>query len=164
MLSPMDDHAVATPVAESPAPPEHAARDAAQDLAAVLPTRIEAAVTRALATPDGRSLPGQISDVQRGLGVAIESVRQVSRDLAAERLGRIGDLEVMVDLIAGTAEAARAEVARLERRVAALEECVANLTAAIDRLTPAVASVNEKLDRRVRISVHTEPGAQPFGQ
>jgi phage shock protein A len=158
MLSAMDDHGVAAPVAETPNVEEHAeaVRGAAQDLAAILPTRIEAAVARALATPDGRSLPRQVSDVQRGL-------QQLSRDLAAERLGRVGDLEVLVDLIAGTAEASRAEVARLERRVAALEECVANLTAAIDRLTPAVASVSEKLDRRVRISVQTEPGAQPFG-
>jgi phage shock protein A len=158
MLSRMDDHGIAAPVADTPALAEHdeVARDAAQDLAAILPTRIEAAVARALATPDGRSLPRQISEMQRGL-------QQLSRDLAAERLGRVGDLEVLVDLIAGTQEASRAEVARLERRVAALEECVANLTAAIDRLTPAVASVNEKLDRRVRISVHTEPGAQPFG-
>jgi phage shock protein A len=158
MLSRMDDHGIAAPVADTPALSEHdeVARDAAQDLAAILPTRIEAAVARALATPDGRSLPRQVSELQRGL-------QQLSRDLAAERLGRVGDLEVLVDLIAGTQEASRAELVRLERRVAALEECVANLTAAIDRLTPAVAAVNEKLDRRVRISVHTEPGAQPFG-
>ncbi len=162
----MDDALVAAPVAETPQVPEQvdAARDAAQDLAAVLPTRIEAAVARALSTPDGQSLPRQVSDIQRVLGASVESLQRVSRDLAAERLGRVGDLEVMVDLVAGTAEAARAELARLDRRVASLEECVASLTAAVDRLTPVVASVSEKLDRRVRISVQTEPGVQPFGE
>ena len=37
------------------------------------------------------------------------------------------------------------------------------LVAAVEALTPVVANVAEKLDRRVRISVQTEPGAQPFG-
>ncbi len=76
----------------------------------------------------------------------------LSRDLHAERLGRIGDIEVLVDLVAGAAEAQ-------ERRVAALEAQVRELTTAIGELTPVVANVSEKLDRRVRISVQTEPGA-----
>jgi hypothetical protein len=127
-----------------------AVRDSVTDLAAVLPTRIEAAVARALESADGAPLPRQITELQR-------AVQGLSRDLHAERLGRIGDIEVLVDLVAGAAEAQ-------ERRVAALEAQVRELTTVIGELTPVVANVSEKLDRRVRISVQTEPGAQPFGR
>ena len=127
-----------------------AVRDSVADLAAVLPTRIEAAVARALESADGAPLPRQITELQR-------AVQGLSRDLHAERLGRIGDIEVLVDLVAGAAEAQ-------ERRVAALEAQVRELTTVIAELTPVVANVSEKLDRRVRISVQTEPGAQPFGR
>jgi hypothetical protein len=41
---------------------------------------------------------------------------------------------------------------------------VEQLAAAVGALTPIVEHVSEKLDRRVRISVQTEPGAQPFGK
>ena len=127
-----------------------AVRDSVADLAAVLPTRIEAAVARALESADGAPLPRQITELQR-------AVQGLSRDLHAERLGRIGDIEVLVDLVAGAAEAQ-------ERRVAALEAQVRELTTVIGELTPVVANVSEKLDRRVRISVQTEPGTQPFGR
>jgi hypothetical protein len=126
-----------------------AVRESVADLAAVLPTRIEAAVARALESADGAPLPRQIGELQR-------SIQKLSRDLHAERLGRIGDIEVLVDLIAAAAEAS-------DRRVAALETQVTTLVAAVEALTPVVANVSEKLDRRVRISVQTEPGAQPFG-
>jgi hypothetical protein len=127
-----------------------AVRDSVADLAAVLPTRIEAAVARALESADGAPLPRQVTELQR-------AVQGLSRDLHAERLGRIGDIEVLVDLVAGAAEAQ-------ERRVAALEAQVRELVAAVGELTPVVANVSEKLDRRVRISVQTEPGSQPFGR
>ncbi len=126
-----------------------AVRESVADLAAVLPTRIEAAVARALESADGAPLPRQIGELQR-------SIQTLSRDLHTERLGRIGDVEVLVDLIAAAAEAQ-------DRRVAALEAQVTTLVAAVEALTPVVANVAEKLDRRVRISVQTEPGAQPFG-
>ncbi len=146
-----DDHLTgdATAVVSPPDTAATAARDAVADLAAVLPTRIEAAVARALSSAEGKPLPTQVAELQR-------AVHTVARDLHAERLGRIGDLEALVDLIAAAAESQ-------ERRVAALEQAVAGLTAAVAALTPVVASVSEKLDRRVRISVQTEPGAQPFG-
>jgi len=127
-----------------------AVRDSVADLAAVLPTRIEAAVARALESADGAPLPRQVTELQR-------AVQGLSRDLHAERLGRIGDIEVLVDLVAGAAEAQ-------ERRVVALEAQVRELVTAIGELTPVVANVSEKLDRRVRISVQTEPGAQAFGR
>ncbi len=126
-----------------------AVRESLADLAAVLPTRIEAAVARALESADGAPLPRQIGELQR-------AIQTLSRDLHSERLGRIGDVEVLVDLIAAAAEAQ-------DRRVAALETQVTSLVAAVEALTPVVANVAEKLDRRVRISVQTEPGAQPFG-
>ena len=127
-----------------------AVRDSVADLAAVLPTRIEAAVARALESADGAPLPRQMDDLQR-------TVQGLARALHAERLGRIGDIEVLVDLIATAAETQ-------DRRVAALEAQVQALTAAVAELTPVVANVSEKLDRRVRISVQTEPGAEPFGR
>jgi hypothetical protein len=126
-----------------------AVRESVADLAAVLPTRIEAAVARALESADGAPLPRQIGELQR-------AIQTLSRDLHAERLGRIGDVEVLVDLMVAAAEAQ-------DRRVAALETQVTSLVAAVEALTPVVANVAEKLDRRVRISVQTEPGAQPFG-
>ena len=113
------------------------------------PTRIEAAVARALESADGAPLPRQIGELQR-------AIQTLSRDLHSERLGRIGDVEVLVDLMVASAEAQ-------DRRVAALEAQVTSLVAAVEALTPVVANVAEKLDRRVRISVQTEPGAQPFG-
>ena len=94
-------------------------RDSVADLAAVLPTRIEAAVARALESADGAPLPRQIDELQR-------TVQGLARALHAERLGRIGDIEVLVDLIASAAEAQ-------ERRVAALEAQVHELTSAIGR-------------------------------
>ena len=148
-------HEDAAPAAIDHAGRADAIREAAADLAAVLPTRVEAAVARALETPDGVSIVRQVVEVQRAISA-------LSRDLASERLGRVGDLEVLVDLIAAASAASRAEIGRLDSRVAALETSLQELAGAVDRLTPVVATVAEKLDRRVRISVHTEPGAVPF--
>ena len=140
-----------------------AIRSAATDLTAVLPTRIEAAVARALATPDGGSLPRQVSEIQRAVTAIADAVRVVSRDLQSERLGRVGDLEVLVDLIASSAESTRGDLQRLDRRVAALEEALVGLADTVGRLVPTVENVNEKLDRRIRISVQTDPAATTFG-
>jgi hypothetical protein len=129
-----------------------ALRDAASDLAAVLPTRIEAAVVRAMAdAPAAR----QLADLQRAVAL-------LSQALEAERLGRLGDVEVLVDLVSADADATRNRVARLDQRVTQLAVTLDRLVSAVEQLTPVVASVAEKLDRRVRISVHTEPGAEPF--
>jgi phage shock protein A len=140
-----------------------AIRAAASDLAAVLPTRVEAAIARALESTDGTPLPRQVAEVQRSVTAIADAVRVVSRDLASERLGRVGDLEVLVDLVASSAETTRADVQRLDRRVSRLEATIGELQAALDRLAPIVATVSEKLDRRVRISVQTDPAVAVFG-
>jgi hypothetical protein len=132
-----------------------ALRDATADLAAVLPTRVEAAVARALGGPDGPSLQRQVADLQRAVGGIADA-------LQAERLGRVGDIELLVDLISADAEATRARLAELERRLVMVAGVVERLVRVVDELTPVVLTVAEKLDRRVRISVHTEPGAVPF--
>jgi hypothetical protein len=126
--------------------------DAAADLAAVLPTRVEAAVVRALA--DGPA-PRQLADLHHAVAVVAEA-------LQAERLGRLGDIELLVDLVSADADAIRTRIAQLDERVSRLADSLDGLVSAIEQLTPVVTGVSEKLDRRVRISVHTEPGAQPF--
>ncbi len=139
-----------------------AIRSAATDLTAVLPTRIEAAVARALASPDGGSLPRHVSEIHRAVTSIAEAVRVVSRDLQSERLGRVGDLEVLVDLIASSAESTRGDLQRLDRRVAAIESALTTLADTVSRLVPTVENVNEKLDRRIRISVQTDPATTTF--
>src|SRR3954462_3373792 len=89
-------------------------RGAAEMLAGVLPTRVEAAVARALG--DGgldRRLQG-VRDEVRGTAAAVARIEQ---DLLAERVGRIEDLELVIDLLAQGLDAVRTDVARLSDRL-----------------------------------------------
>jgi phage shock protein A len=141
--------------------PLAALQEAASGLAAVLPTRLESALERALEGPDGVPLPRRLADVQTSLHTTIDAVRRVGEDLARERIGRVQDLEVLVDLVADAAATGRGDVARLEERVARLAADVATLAEIVAALAPTIEAISDKLDRRVRISVRTEPGALP---
>src|SRR5512140_1187623 len=68
-------------------------RSTAAALQETLPAKVERAVERAMAThPDSRSAD-ELRELLRGLSRQVE---QVNRDLLAERLGRVEDLELVV--------------------------------------------------------------------
>jgi len=158
---PADTSAEVAVTATQTSDPLDAMREAASDLAAVLPTRLESALERALEGPDGVPLPRRLADVQSSLHATSDAVRRVGEDLARERIGRVQDLEVLVDLVADAAATGRGDVALLEERVARLAADVATLAEIVAALAPTIQAISDKLDRRVRISVRTEPGSVP---
>jgi hypothetical protein len=94
-----------------------------RELSAVLPTRLEAAIQRALG--DDLSGVGPRLESVHATGEEIaDTVARVERDLVAERLGRIEDMEALVALISGGISAIRADLSELNGRVAALAERV----------------------------------------
>ncbi|MDX6523548.1 MAG: hypothetical protein QOI17_1061, partial [Gaiellales bacterium] len=66
-------------------------------------------------------------------------VEQVNRDLLAERLGRVEDLERVVDLIS--------------TGMAALRQDVATLAAMVERVGGGVEGVIDKLDQPLQVTV-----------
>jgi hypothetical protein len=111
-------------------------RSTAAALEESLPARVERAVERALSShPDGRNLE-ELRDLLRGIARQVE---QVNRDLLAERLGRVEDLELVVDLIS--------------TGMAALRQDVATLAAAVDGVGGGVESVIDKLDQPLQVTV-----------
>jgi hypothetical protein len=89
-------------------------RGAAEVLAGILPTRVEAAVARALGEGGlDRRLEGMREEL-RGTNAAVSRIEQ---DLLAERVGRIEDLELVIDLLARGLDAVRSDVARLSERL-----------------------------------------------
>jgi hypothetical protein len=95
------------------------ANAAARELSAVLPTRVEAAIGRALAD-DQAGVGQRIDEVRSSTEEISEAVERVERDLVAERLGRIEDLEALVALISSGISAIRADMGQLNDRVAEL--------------------------------------------
>jgi hypothetical protein len=95
------------------------ANAAARELTAVLPTRVEAAVGRALAD-DQAGVARRIDDVRSSTDEISEAVSRVERDLVSERLGRIEDLEALVALISSGISAIRSDMGQLNARVAEL--------------------------------------------
>ncbi len=98
-------------------------RRSASELAAILPTRVEAAVARALGEDEGglgRRLD-QVIDQTGGLAAA---VARVEGDLLAERMSRVEDLEVLVDLVSGGLGALRADLRAVRTELADLRAVV----------------------------------------
>ena len=111
-------------------------RSTAAALEESLPARVERAVERALAAqPDARGAD-ELRELLRGLSRQVE---QVNRDLLSERLGRVEDLELVVDLIS--------------TGMAALRQDVATLAAAVDGVGGGVESVIDKLDQPLQVTV-----------
>jgi hypothetical protein len=98
-------------------------RRSASELAAILPTRVEAAVARALGEDEG-GLGRRLDTVLDQSGQLTAAVDRVERDLLAERMARVEDLEVLVDLVSGGLSALRADLRSVRRELAELQAVV----------------------------------------
>jgi hypothetical protein len=135
-------------------------RGTAAELKAVLPTRIEAAVARALGSADdttARRLSKLGEQCERIEG----TVGTIADDLLAERLSRAEDLEVLVDLVRAATVEVKSDVQALERQLADLGAMVAGLAVTVRSLGPAVAAVSSKLDRPLSVTVEARAAEQP---
>ncbi len=111
-------------------------RETAASLQKTLPEAVERAIEKAM---DDHSTPrrlGELRDLVRALSAQVE---QVNRDLLAERLGRVEDLELLVDL--------------LSTGMAALRQDVADLAGNVGRVGAGVDRANAKLDQPVQVTV-----------
>jgi chromosome segregation ATPase len=111
-------------------------RSTAASLEESLPARVEQAVERAMSTHSDGRRADELRELLRGLS---RQVDQVNRDLLAERLGRIEDLELVVDLIS--------------TGMAALRQDVATLAALVERVDSGVDGVIDKLDQPLQVTV-----------
>ena len=98
-------------------------RRSASELAAILPTRGEAAVARALGEDEG-GLGRRIDQVVDQTGGLAAAVERVESDLLAERMSRVEDLEVLVALIGGGLSALRSELRAMRGEIAELQAVV----------------------------------------
>jgi chromosome segregation ATPase len=111
-------------------------RQTAESLQKTLPETVERAIEKAM---DDHSTPrrlGELRDLVRALSAQVE---QVNRDLLAERLGRVEDLELLVDL--------------LSTGMAALRQDVADLAGSVGQVGAGVDRANAKLDQPVQVTV-----------
>ena len=130
-------------------------RRSASELAAILPTRVEAAVARALGEDEG-GLGRRLDMVLDRSGQLNAAVERVERDLLAERMARVEDLEVLVDLVSGGLTALRADLRSVRRELAELQAVVGQplqVTVAREQSADAVASDRRPAVLRVRASI-----------
>ena len=130
-------------------------RRSASELAAILPTRVEAAVARALGEDEG-GLGRRLDTVLDRSGQLTAAVERVERDLLAERMARVEDLEVLVDLVSGGLTALRADLRAVRRELAELQAVVGQplqVTVAREQSADAVASDRRPAALRVRASI-----------
>jgi hypothetical protein len=112
-------------------------RSTAATLEESLPARVERAVERAIAGQKGDPRQqDELRELMRGLARQIE---QVNRDLLAERLGRVEDLELVVDLVS--------------TGMAALRQDVATLSAHVEQIGGDIDDVAMKLDQPLQVTV-----------
>jgi hypothetical protein len=111
-------------------------RATAATLESRLPAEVERAIERAMERHGDTGRTGEVRDAISALSRQVE---QVNRDLLAERLGRVEDLELVVDLITtGLAE---------------LRKDAATLGALVDRVGGRVDTVLDKLDQPLQVTV-----------
>ncbi|HMG97962.1 MAG TPA: hypothetical protein VK546_03515 [Gaiellales bacterium] len=130
-------------------------RRSASELAAILPTRVEAAVARALGEDEG-GLGRRLDTVLDRSGQLTAAVERVERDLLAERMARVEDLEVLVDLVSGGLTALRADLRSVRRELAELQAVVGQplqVTVAREQSADAVAPDRRPAALRVRASI-----------
>src|SRR3954468_17377598 len=111
-------------------------RSTAAALEESLPARVERAVERAMAGHSDARRADELRELLAGLSRQVE---QVNRDLLAERLGRVEDLELMVDLIS--------------TGMAAMRQDMAALAAMVERVGGGVEGVMDKLDQPLQATV-----------
>ena len=111
-------------------------RSTASALEARLPAQVERAIERAMAVHGDDQ---RLVEVRDAIAALSRQIDQVNRDLLAERLGRVEDLELVVDLIStGMAE---------------LRKDAATVAALVDRVGGRVDTVLEKLDQPLQVTV-----------
>jgi hypothetical protein len=98
-------------------------RRSASELAAILPTRVEAAVARALGEDEG-GLGRRIDHVVDQGGRLSAALERVENDLLSERMARVEDLEVLVGLVSGGLTSLRADLRAVQRELAELRRMV----------------------------------------
>jgi hypothetical protein len=111
-------------------------RTTASALEENLPAKVERAVERAMSEHSDARRADELRELLRGLSRQVE---QVNLDLLAERLGRVEDLELVVDLIS--------------TGMAALRQDVATLAAMVEQVGGGVDGVIEKLDQPLQVTV-----------
>ena len=126
-------------------------KEIAADLRAVLPTRIEAAVARALDAHEGTGVDHRVAELHALAIDTAQRTRALAADVRAERVGRVEDLEGVVDVLVDGLGAVRGDVAKLEARSQRIEKELERITWAIDR-------VGSQLER---IADADEPASPP---
>jgi hypothetical protein len=111
-------------------------RSTAAALEESLPARVERAVERALSSHSDQRVAEDLRELLRGISRQVE---QVNRDLLAERLGRVEDLELVVDLIS--------------TGMAALRQDIATASAMLHEVRGGVDGVIDKLDQPLQVTV-----------
>jgi hypothetical protein len=111
-------------------------RQTAVNLEQSLPEAVERAVERAM---DERATPRRLSELRELVRALAGQMEQVNRDLLAERLGRIEDLELLVDLISSG--------------MAALRQDVADVSGSVARMNSSVTGVAARLDQPLQVTV-----------
>ena len=125
-------------------------KEIAADLRAVLPTRIEAAVARALDAHEGTGVDHRVAELHALAIDTAQRTRARAADVRAERVGRVEDLEVVVDVLVDGLGAVRGDVARLEARSQRIEKELERITWALDR-------VGSQLERIADADASTQP-------
>jgi hypothetical protein len=134
-------------------------RRSASELAAILPTRVEAAVARALGEDEG-GLGRRIDQVLDQTGKLASAVERVEGDLLAERMARVEDLEVLVELVSGGLTALRADLRSMRRDLAELQAVVGqplHFTVAREEADQAPDADPASAGLRMRASVEDVP-------
>ncbi|HXD68879.1 MAG TPA: hypothetical protein VN615_03400 [Gaiellales bacterium] len=111
-------------------------RQTAAALEQSLPEAVERAVDRAM---DERATPRRLAELRELVRSLAGQMEQVNRDLLAERLGRIEDLELLVDLISSG--------------MATLRQDVADVSGTISRMNSSVTGVAARLDQPLQVTV-----------
>ena len=111
-------------------------RQTAAALEQSLPEAVERAVERSM---DERATPRRLAELRELVRSLAGQMEQVNRDLLAERLGRIEDLELLVDLISSG--------------MAALRQDVADVSSSVSRMSSSVTGVAARLDQPLQVTV-----------
>ena len=133
-------------------------RRSASELAAILPTRVEAAVARALGEDEG-GLGRRLDHVVDQNGTLAAALERVEGDLLAERMARVEDLEVLVDLVSGGLTSLRADLRAVRRELAELQAVVGRplqVTVAREQAEQAAATAAEDAPAAVRVRASVE--------